>query len=198
GRPSFSRLQHRINVSKAADVARLRQTTPVQLVAFDLIMVQDRSLLRTPYTERRERLTELLVDAPARIQVPPAFDGDLETALEVSEAMGLEGVVAKRRNSTYLKGRRATTWLKIKHRRHQEVVVVGWREGQGRRDGSIGALVLALPEDGGLRYVGAAGSGLGDADLDQAMELLRPLERKRTPLPEVPPEEPRSVHWVEP
>ncbi|GAB3747065.1 ATP-dependent DNA ligase [Microlunatus parietis] len=198
GRPSFSRLQHRINVSKPADVARLRSSVPVQLVAFDLIMVDDRSLLRTPYTERREQLTELLTGADPRIQVPPAFDGDLETALEVSEAMGLEGVVAKRRTSTYLKGRRASTWLKIKHRRHQEVIVVGWREGQGRRGGSIGALVLAVPDGGGLRYVGAAGSGLGDADLDLAMELLTPLELAKTPLPAVPAEEPRSVHWVEP
>ena len=198
GRPSFSRLQHRINVSKPGDVARLRSSVPVQLVAFDLIMVDDRSLLRTPYSERRDLLDELLTGSDPRIQVPPAFDGDLETALEVSESMGLEGVVAKRTSSTYLKGRRASTWLKIKHRKHQEVIVVGWREGQGRRAGSIGALVLALPDGDTLRYVGAAGSGLGDADLDLAMEVLTPLARKKTPLPAVPAEEPRTVHWVEP
>ncbi len=198
GRPSFSRLQHRINVSKPGDVARLRSSVPVQLVAFDLIMVDDRSLLRTPYSERRDLLDELLTGSDPRIQVPPAFDGDLETALEVSESMGLEGVVAKRTSSTYLKGRRASTWLKIKHRKHQEVIVVGWREGQGRREGSIGALVLALPDGDTLRYVGAAGSGLGDADLDLAMEVLTPLARKKTPLPAVPAEEPRTVHWVEP
>src|SRR5260370_30048336 len=67
---------------------------------------------------------------------------------------GLEGVVAKRRDSPYRPGRRSPDWLKVKSFRAQEVVVGGWTEGRGERDGSLGALLLGIPNDDGLRYVG--------------------------------------------
>ena len=81
----------------------------------------------------------------------------------------LEGVVAKRVDSVYQPGRRAPTWLKMKLHPHQEVVIAGWRPGQGRRDGGIGSLLMGIPTPDGLRYVGKVGSGFDDRKLDDLM-----------------------------
>jgi bifunctional non-homologous end joining protein LigD len=130
--------------------------------------------------------------------VPPVFDGDLEAALDTSRALDLEGIVAKRLGSVYQPGRRGRTWLKIKLHHDQEVVIAGWRPGQGRRDGGIGSLLLGVPTEAGLLYVGRVGSGLNDRQLSELERLLTPLARRDNPLIEVPREDTRDAHWVEP
>jgi bifunctional non-homologous end joining protein LigD len=136
----------------------------------------------------------------AHWQVPPAFDGDVDSALAASQTAGLEGVVAKRRASRYRPGRRSSDWVKAKHERYQEVVVVGWEEGEGWRTGGIGALVLAVPGvDGGLRYAGQVGTGFSGAALADLAERLRPLERATAPLAgPLAARDAAGVHWVEP
>jgi bifunctional non-homologous end joining protein LigD len=199
GRPDFGLLQNRINLSRAADIERAMRTYPAQLMLFDVLELDGRSLLRRPYAERREILEGLdLGPAGKRVQVPPRFDGDLQTARDVSQSLRLEGVVAKRVDSVYQPGRRGQTWLKIKHFLSQEVVVAGWRPGQGRRDGTFGSLLMGIPEDGGLRYVGRVGSGFDDAALTEIQTLLDARARKTSPLVDVPREDARDAHWVTP
>jgi bifunctional non-homologous end joining protein LigD len=144
-------------------------------------------------------LEELVRPAPgSRLQVPPVFDGDLHAAMEISEEFGLEGVVAKRRSSTYAPGGRSGTWRKIKHHKMQEVVVGGWRPGQGRRDGGVGSLLMGVPTPDGLHYVGRVGSGFNDRQLDEIQAELAPLTRATSPFTDVPREDARDAHWVEP
>jgi len=106
--------------------------------------------------------------------------------------------VAKRRGSIYQAGSRGRTWLKIKHHLEQSVVIGGWRPGNGNREGTIGSLLLGIPDENGLRYVGRVGSGFTDAGLTEAMRILAPLARKEPSLVDVPPEDAREAHWVEP
>jgi len=199
GVPRFSLLQPRINLTRPADIAAAAGRTPVQLMLFDLLQLDGRSLVRQPYEERRRALEALVPHRPgSRVQVPPVFEGDLASALETSQALDLEGVVAKRRGSVYQPGRRAGTWLKLKHRRSQSVVVGGWRPGKGNRAGTIGSLLLAVPGPDGLRYVGRAGSGFGAAGLAAAEKALAPLARPDSPLVDVPREDARDARWVDP
>ncbi len=198
GAPNFGLLQPRINLTKAGDIAAAARQAPAQLLLFDILRLDGESLLRRPYEERRELLEALQPATGSRVQVPAVFEGDLSAAMETSKALRLEGVVAKRRGSIYQAGSRGKTWLKIKHRLEQSVVVGGWRPGNGNRDGTIGALLLGIPEDGGLRYVGRVGSGFNDAGLKEAMRRLGELARKDSPLGEVPTEDARDAHWVEP
>ncbi len=199
GRPRFGLLQNRINLTRPGDIERAARTWPAQLMLFDLLELDGRSLVREPYQARRELLESLdLSAAGSRVQVPPIFDGDLAAAIETSRALQLEGVVAKRRTSVYQAGRRGRTWLKIKLHQSQEVVIGGWRPGQGRRDGGIGSLLMGVPTDDGLRYVGRVGSGLNDRQLDQLDRLLGPLARSTSPLVGVPREDARDAHWVTP
>jgi bifunctional non-homologous end joining protein LigD len=118
--------------------------------------------------------------------------------MAVSEDMKLEGVMAKRRSSPYTPGRRPGTWRKIKHHRSQDVVIGGWRPGQGRRDGGVGSLLVGIPGAGGLHYVGRVGSGFNDRSLDEIQAELAPLARATTPFSDVPREDARDAHWVEP
>ena len=199
GAPRFGLLQPRINLTRPGDIAAAAKRYPAQLMLFDLVALDGTSLTKRPYDERRDALADLVRDRPgSRVQVPPVFDGDLDAAMETSRALRLEGVVAKRRDSIYQTGRRGHTWLKIKHQQTQEVVVAGWRPGQGRRDGGVGSLLMAVPSPDGLRYVGRVGSGFSDQALTEIDALVARLARKTTPMIDVPPEDARDAHWVTP
>jgi bifunctional non-homologous end joining protein LigD len=107
--------------------------------------------------------------------------------------------MAKRASCPY-EQRRSRNWLKVKVRPEQELVVVGYTKGQGRR-ARLGALVVAVNEDDGLHWVGNVGTGFTERTLDELLDRLRPLERSDSPLAEVP-KMPRvrksDVVWVEP
>ena len=199
GRPNFGLLQHRINLTRPADIERAAKTWPAQLMLFDILHLNGRSLLKRTYAERREILEDLVpTRRGSRVQVPPIFDDNLTAALETSAELRMEGVVAKRLNSTYQPGRRGHSWLKLKQHPAQEVVIGGWRPGQGRRAGGVGALLIGVPTDEGLRYVGRVGSGFSDHMLDEIQELLTPLAEQTSPFLDVPREDARDAHWVTP
>ncbi|MFC8923656.1 ATP-dependent DNA ligase [Cellulosimicrobium sp. NPDC057127] len=198
GRPSFRRLQQRANIAKPADVAAARRKVQVDLMVFDVLETGGRSLARRTYDERREVLEEILGGARAPLHVPPAFDGDLDAAMSTSRQLGLEGVVAKRRDSTYLAGRRSQQWLKLKHAQSQEVVVVGWRPGHGERTHLVGSLLLAVPDGDRLLYVGRVGSGFSDAERRDLVAELGRIERSTPAAVGVPREDAADARWVSP
>jgi bifunctional non-homologous end joining protein LigD len=169
------------------------------LVLFDLLELDSVPLLDEPLRERRKQL-EGLVQRSGQVFVSPQFD-DGEALLAAAREQELEGVVAKRIDSRYRPGRRSTDWHKVKLRQTQEVVVVGYTRGQGRRSGGFGALVVGVHAAGGLRWAGNVGTGFGDDEIERLLGLLRPLGRKEAPLAEAPkmPRVRRSdVVWVEP
>ena len=198
GRPSFERLQPRMHVTSATQARRLASSTPVTFLAFDVLHLDGRSTLGLPYAERRRLLESLQLEGPSW-RTPPAWFGDGAMVLEAAREQGLEGVVAKRRQSPYRPGRRAEDWLKVKHLRTQEVVVGGWKPGTGRREGTIGSLLLGLPGREGLSYVGKVGPGCTDRALDDLAATLRGLRRDESPFSgTVPRAEARDAVWVEP
>jgi bifunctional non-homologous end joining protein LigD len=137
--------------------------------------------------------------APAdRWQVPPAFPADGEAVLAATLAQGMEGVVAKRRDSRYEPGRRSDCWVKVKHVRRTSAVVVGWKPGEGGRAGRIGSLLLAVPHDDGWAFAGHVGTGFSAATLRALGDRLEPLQRPAPVLDDVPREHARHAVWVEP
>jgi bifunctional non-homologous end joining protein LigD len=133
--------------------------------------------------------------------VPPLLAGTAERALAESRRRSLEGVVAKEMSSLYRPGKRPGSWIKIKFRATQDVIVVGWRPGKGRRAGGIGSLLLALPApDGqGLVYAGRVGTGFDENTLAQLSAKLRPLVRKTSPVADsVPRADASDAVWVRP
>jgi bifunctional non-homologous end joining protein LigD len=170
------------------------------LVAYDVLELDGEPLVDLPLHERRERLGRLIDPTSGSVVISPQFT-DGEALLEAAREQQLEGVVAKRADSSYQPGKRSTDWHKVKVRQAQEVVIAGYTKGQGRRASSFGALVVGVYEAGGLRWAGNVGTGFDGAEIDGLLKLLRPLRRPDSPFVETPkmPRVRRSdIVWVEP
>jgi bifunctional non-homologous end joining protein LigD len=198
GRPNFGLLQSRMHVADPAKARRLSEQTAVDYLLFDVLRVDGRDTLQLPYAKRRELLERLGLDECERIAVPPAFHGDPSDAMKASLDAGLEGVVCKKLDSVYQPGRRSAAWVKVKHQRMQEVVVIGWEPGEGRRAGEIGALLLGVNVGGQLSYAGQVGTGFTERALRELLAQLKPLAAKRAAVPDVPAEHARVANWVRP
>ncbi|OCB20024.1 ATP-dependent DNA ligase [Mycobacterium malmoense] len=185
GVPSFHAMQNRGRGSR------------VEFWAFDLLYLDGRSLLRARYRDRR-KLLETLANGSDLI-VPELLPGDGEQALAHSREHGWEGVVAKKRDSTYQPGRRSASWVKDKNWNTQEVVIGGWKAGEGGRSSGIGSLLMGIPVDGGLRFAGRVGTGFTERDLTKLKKTLAPLHTDQSPFtPPLPRAEARGVTYVEP
>ena len=198
GRPSFELLQPRMHVSGAARIRRLTASVPVMHFVFDVLHLDGESTLSLPYRERRALLDGLGLSGPSW-RTPPAWFSGGADVLAAAREQQLEGVVAKQVDSTYRPGARSRSWLKVKNLRTQEVVIAGWRPGQGRRADGIGALLLAMPSGEGLRYAGKVRTGFTAATLKDLQRRLEPLARDSPPVAAgVPRADARDAHWVEP
>jgi len=183
--PSFNEMQNR------------SQATRVEYWAFDLLYLDGRSLLRAKYQDRR-KLLETLASA-GNLTVPELLPGDGAQALEHSRKHRWEGVVAKRRDSTYQPGRRSASWVKDKHWNTQEVVIGGWRAGEGGRTSGIGALLMGIPSAGGLHFAGRVGTGFTERDLANLKKTLKPLHTAKSPFDTaLPARDAKGVTFVQP
>jgi len=196
GRTDFSLLQSRMHVRAPSEA--LRRSAPVRLLVFDLLHLDGESLMPCSYDERRAALLDLGLRATAW-DTPRAVEGDGPTILEASREQGLEGIMAKVRSAPYLPGRRVTTWLKVKNIRRTSAVVVGWRPGEGNREGHLGSLLLGVHGEQGFEYAGQVGTGFTATTLGQLEALLGPLTVDASPLDQaVPTAQARDARWVRP
>jgi bifunctional non-homologous end joining protein LigD len=197
--PEFEALQQRMNIGSAAQAKMLAAQLPVSYLVFDVPWLDGRPALQQPYVRRREVLDGLGLET-GRWQVPPAFIGESGADLQaVSRAHRLEGIMAKRLQSRYESGRRSPAWRKIKNVHRQEVVIGGWKPGEGNRAGQIGSLLVGVHGPDGLAYSGHVGTGFTDQTLRMLGQRLTPLRRATSPFAtEVPAQDARSAHWVEP
>ena len=188
GRPSFSAMQQG------------KPGTPIVYEIFDVLEVDGVPILDLTLVERRARLEALLDDRQKTVQVSGFFD-DGGALYDAALEQKLEGVMAKRRGSRYLEGKRTRDWLKIKTHGRQEFVIVGWTKGQGRRAGSFGSLVLAAYRGDELQWVGNCGTGFTEREIDDLLAKLQPLRRDTSSLaavPKMPKIRKGDVVWVEP
>ena len=205
GRPDFGRLQRRMQSSTPAAVSRGAQEVGVTYVLFDLLELDGTSLLDLTYEQRRSVLTATIEPHEGWLVATSQDDGD--ALLEAVRAQGLEGVIAKRRDSRYEPGRRSPAWVKVKVRLHQELVVGGWLPGTGARAPTFGALLLGYHDppasDGGkpgpLRFAGRVGTGFRDSLLRQLRGRLDASAVDDCPFDPPPPRDVlRAAHWVRP
>ena len=196
GRPSFERLQSRINVTRAADIARGQESCPVTYCAFDLLSASGRDLRALPLVQRKQALRAVLHDAPGVLYADHVED-EGEAFFEAVRAQGLEGVVGKQRESRYEAGRRSRHWVKVKAWNTQDCVIGGWTSGRGGR-GGLGALVLGVYEKGRLKHAGQAGSGLDSQMLRELLQTLGKLRAATSPFDGPEPQTDQPATWVKP
>ena len=185
GAPSFHEMQNRGRGAR------------VEFWAFDLLYLDGRSLLRAKYQDRRKLLETLA--GGTNLIVPELLPGGGAQALAYSAERGWEGVVAKRRDSSYQPGRRSASWIKDKHWNTQEVVIGGWKAGEGGRSSGIGSLLMGIPGADGLQFAGKVGTGFTERDLANLKKTLAPLHTDRSPFDaSLPRSEAKGVTFVEP
>ncbi|MFE7283441.1 non-homologous end-joining DNA ligase [Streptomyces noursei] len=194
GRPDFGLLQRRMGVLNPRRTARLAMELPAQLVLFDVMYLAG-PLVDAPYHARRAVLEGLGLAGP-NWSVPGYLAGHGDRAWQAALRGGLEGVVAKRLSSPYLPGVRSPDWVKTKHVESLDVVIGGWTEGHGALGGLPGAVLAGVVEPDGLRFVGAVGSGLSDAERRELASYLGVIPLDRSPF--VNPVDQTGVHWTEP
>jgi bifunctional non-homologous end joining protein LigD len=189
---SFARLQRRMQLSDP-EAAR-RTGVPVFLYVFDLLRHEGEDLRPLPLRERKTRLRRALsFHGPVRFTLHRNERG--EELFRDACRKGLEGVIAKRADSTYHSGR-SRDWLKLKCHSEQELVIGGFTAPKGSRT-DFGALLVGYYEEAELRYAGKVGTGFGQRTLTDLGRQLRELEDDKPPFADVHPI-PRGTRWVRP
>ncbi len=177
GVPSFQRLQHRMNTARP-DRALVAEH-PIAYMAFDVLEVDGEPIISRPLAERRSVLEGL--DLPTPVVVAGTTVGEGVALFDAIVEQGLEGIVAKRADSSYVPGVRAPTWRKVVHFPRIRAVVGGFTPGEGGRAGTFGALQVGLATQSGLRWVGGVGSGFDDASLVAIRAALDELSTQASP-----------------
>lgn len=200
GVPSFAALADRFHVTDPRRARTLAAKAPATLIVFDVLRLYGVDLTARPWQERRDVLERL---EPGGWQLSPTYD-DADALVKATLEQGLEGVVAKRRQSRYAAGARSGDWVKLAHQRTQACLVGGWRPETGTRQ-RIGALLLGVWADGPdggppvLAYRGKVGSGIAGATAAELAAVLRPLETPDNPFgTEVPRVDATGAVWVRP
>ena len=173
------------------------RTEQIVYYLFDLPYCAGHDLREVPLVERRAVLQRIVERKPhANVRFSAIFDVPPQDMLESACRVGLEGVIAKRRDSAYV-NRRSSDWIKLKCKLRQEFVIGGWTDPRGTRTG-IGSLLLGVHgDDGKLRYVGNVGTGFNEQRLRDLRKQLDALAADRKPFA-TGAGLPRDAHWVKP
>jgi bifunctional non-homologous end joining protein LigD len=197
GRPSFERLQQRMNLASPRDIERARSKVPVMLFLFDLLWLDGRDLTGEPLEERRHRLEEI-VTVTGPVGLTATVDGAGTSLFDNVKQLGFEGVVAKRLGSPYLSGRRTKDWRKIKALNIQDCVILGWTPGTGSRNSTFGALLVGAYREGELIWIGQVGTGFTDGMLSDLQAKLDALKAKSPAVDDTGLKAIKGARWVKP
>jgi len=193
GRSEFARLQSRFGVVNPPP--SLQEKAPVTYYLFDLLYADGYDLRGVPLEQRKEALRRILIPSE-RVRFSDHQLAQGLELLEVAKQQGLEGIVAKRRDSTY-SGKRAPQWMKFKIVRDTDVVIGGWTAPRKSRE-HFGALLMGLyDERGRLEYIGSVGTGFTQDSLDRIFKTLSPLRLGESPF-RVAPKLKEKMTWVKP
>ena len=176
---------------------------------FDLMHLDGKDLTGLPLEDRQKILTALLKKPKRPLQLSPWFDVEPKELMQAARSQGLEGIVAKRPDSTYESDRRSGAWLKCKVRGEQEFVIGGFTEPQNSRE-FFGAILIGYYRRGKLLYAGKVGTGFDRRRLESLHAAFLPRRRAKCPFANLPMErrsrfgtgmtrsEMRKVTWIRP
>jgi bifunctional non-homologous end joining protein LigD len=179
GRPSFSLMQQRTGFQPGKRRLPGPAGVPIIYYAFDLLYLDGFDLRRVTLEQRKQLLQER-IETGELVHFSDHFAEKGLDLFEAAKQRGLEGIVAKKRNSCY-EEKRSRDWLKIKITQRQECVIGGYTDPEGSRE-YFGALVLGLYDrQGRLIHVGQAGTGFDHKTLKEMFARLQPLKTKHNP-----------------
>src|SRR5918993_3792530 len=199
GIPSFQSHQRRMNVDYIKEIENLSKEIPATYYFFDILYLDGINLQGLSFLERRKILSDVIAKENARIKISHFIEENGKEVFDKTKSMGLEGLVAKHKSSVYKQGIRSRDWLKIKHIKTQDCVVIGYTRGEGNRESYFGSLLLAIydPNANKLRFVGHTGSGFDFVQLDEVYSKLKSMRIEKCPIDHVPYTN-RDPIWIRP
>lgn len=195
GKPIFKEVIHRMQQKSETAIQRAKAKFPAVCYVFDLLYLDGRPVIHEPLTRRRAWLANV-VKKDSAYRVSEMVDEGNEL-FEAAKQLGLEGIMAKRKTSPYLPGKRSDHWQKVKTRQTMDVVIIGYTPGKGDRSQTFGALHIAEQTTDGLRYLGKVGTGFDEKILRSIDAEIRKIKTTPKPISEKPLDEKITV-WVEP
>jgi bifunctional non-homologous end joining protein LigD len=185
GKPNFQKLQHYDD----------NRHLPLVYYVFDILSLNNKDLKDLPLTERKEILKNALPQNEY-IRYSDHVEETGKAFFEEVKKTNLEGIMAKKADSTYVTGIRTKEWLKIKHTHTREAVIAGYTEGRGSRK-HFGALILGEFRNKKLHYIGHTGTGFSDKKLRELWDLMQKLIIDKSPFEQKVPIN-SAVTWVRP
>lgn len=190
----FQLLQRRLGRKDAGEIGRLAATTRLAYYVFDLLHLDGVDLMGCTLVDRKATL-ETILKPSKNVRYSDHIIGEGEKLFEVVAKVPLEGMIAKRLESTYVQ-KRSADWLKIKTTVESEVVVGGYTQPRNSRS-YFGALVVGLYQDGELHYVAHTGGGFNQKTLEQVYKLMQPWKTNASPFVDAPKTN-EPVQWIKP
>jgi len=196
GKPVFKKVINRMMASGESNIQKLSKTSPCYCYIFDCLYLDGRSLINEPLVKRKEWLKDAVrADTPYRVS---EFVEDGEALFEAAREHGLEGIMAKQKDSKYLPGRRSDCWLKVKVRQTAEVFVIGYTKGKGERGATFGALHIAEQVGSELHYRGKVGTGFDTATMKDILKVIKQVDVVKNPDVVGTVLDPKISVWLEP
>ena len=193
GKSSFQLLQKYLRTGKGS---------PVYYI-FDILYINGLNLLEVDLISRKEILKEIiktykekLKNNTDNLRVSDYIENNGNDFFKIARDNGLEGIIAKKRNSIYEPDKRSRNWLKIKSRKRQEVIICGYTDPRGLRQ-KIGSLITGVYDNGDLVFTGQVGGGLDDKEINDLYPKLQKNSTKNQPF-KVIPKTNSKPHWVIP
>jgi len=194
GKPDFQSLLERGQAVSKLEIQRHENKLPVVYIVFDILEKDGKSLTNLPLMKRKEILKDSLKEG-ANVLLCDFIEEKGETYFESALAKGLEGVVAKRKDSEYEEGLRTGSWLKIKKLKTCDCVIFGYSRGSKSRNATFGALLLGVFDGDKSVYLGKVGTGFTQ---EMIKILLDKFEKIKTKVAPFKPETGDVVTWLEP
>lgn len=195
GKVDFQALLERGKATSPTEIARQTARQPAAYVVFDILEKKGKPILDVPLLERRRILRESVKEGN-HVLLADYVEEKGEVYYEAAVKKGLEGVMAKKKNSPYEPGLRTGNWLKIKKPLTADAVIFGYTRGTGGRKGTFGALVMGVyGGDGKPVYTGKVGTGFTEQTLRELLAEFKRIENSEAPFS---PDIPEHVTWLKP
>ncbi|KRT13994.1 DNA ligase [Pedobacter ginsenosidimutans] len=174
-------------VSNFGSLQNWRSEADGELVfyVFDMLWYEGKNLMELPLYQRQAILNDILPTDDDRVRLGKVFKASGVDFFDAAKRMGLEGIIAKKTDSTYATDRRSKEWLKIKVQKRQEVIIAGFTKNADTSK-SFSSLLLGVYEKGKLQYVGKVGTGFSDKLQKTMMELFKPIIIDKSPFESIP------------
>jgi bifunctional non-homologous end joining protein LigD len=180
GKADFQALQERGKAVKTSDIQRQAAMQPAQYVVFDILEKDGKPLTNLPLLERKKLLQKSLKEGK-NIVISDFVEEKGKDYYKAALQRGIEGVMAKRKDSAYQPGTRSGDWLKIKPLQSCDCVIFGFTKGTGVRAKTFGALILGLYDKKTPVFVGKVGTGFTQETLEELSEKFQSLRTEKAP-----------------